>query len=182
MNSEFDKCGACDTNSEACFFNFMHCYKDGLRIEGLPFISICSNISCCKDDIYCSKDTAVCLNRWRDICFRTQYYYETDTTYYPSDCEITGWKDRRWLKLREVPRKPYYYSGNDMIALLDDAMLFVEVHGTDLENLALDQSYDMVMDDLRHAGYNISIRQFKKILNTYFPVYFLSKFGKPYGV
>jgi len=69
-----------------------------------------------------------------------------------------------------------------MIALLDDAMLFVEVHGTDLENLALDQSYDMVMDDLRHAGYNISIRQFKKILNTYFPVYFLSKFGKPYGV
>ena len=45
--------------------------------------------------------------------------YETFTTYYPSDEEIANdWKDRRIKRIKEVPKKRYYYSGQEMLDML----------------------------------------------------------------
>ena len=141
----------CLDYDEGILIQFINCYDDGIWKDDIPYISICE--SCESDTQYCG-DICICRNNWRDSCFYRQYRYDSYTDYYPSDTDITIWKDKRILKLKEVTKRPYYMSGEAMLGLLEKSCLDEE-------------ACDMILNDIRENGYKISIKNFKSIMKKY---------------
>jgi hypothetical protein len=153
-------------------FKFTDYYRDGSWNEDIPFISLCPQDSqCMLGDKYCGP-LPDCRNRMRDFCFYRQFQYENSTLYYPSDCDIASWKDKRIIKLQSVLRKPYHYSGDHMISILDEAAEFNEINGIEDNNDNLNEA----LNEIRKFGYAINIFRFKIILKVYYFEYFQSKF------
>jgi hypothetical protein len=92
----------------------------------------------------------------RDYCFWRQFQYEDSTTYYPSDCDIALWKDKRFLKLQSVLRKPYHYSGEHMISILDEAAEFNANNGIEDNS----DNLDSALNEIRNFGYGVTIFRF----------------------
>ena len=151
---------------------FTDYYKDGSWNEQFPFISICpQNRRCLEESKYCGT-LSDCRNRMRDYCFYRQYNYDNSTIYYPSDCDIASWKDKRIIKLHSVPRKPYHYSGEYRISILDEAAEFNAINGIEDNN----DNLDSALNEIRKFGYSVSIFRFKIILKVYFHEYFQIEF------
>jgi hypothetical protein len=159
---------------EPCFLKYIDCYEDGIwNDDKVPFISICSSKSCPSDGAYCG-DIPQCLNKWRDQCFHRQHMYETFTTYYPSDEEIANdWIDRRIKRIKEVPKKRYYYSGQEMLDMLSDAADFDLRKGSS----TVDDDLHSALEEIRSQGYSISMKRFKIILKKNFKDYYSTKFN-----
>jgi hypothetical protein len=89
--------------------------------------------------------------------------YETFTTYYPSDEEIANdWIDRRIKRIKEVPKKRYYYSGQEMLDMLSDAADFDLRKGSS----TVDDDLHSALEEIRSQGYSISMKRFKIILKA----------------
>ena len=109
-----------------------------------------------EDNKYCGT-LSDCRNRMRDYCFWRQFQYEDSTTYYPSDCDIALWKDKRILKLQSVLRKPYHYSGEHMISILDEAAEFNVINLNGIEDTGNSDNLDSALNEIRNFGYSITI-------------------------
>ena len=137
---------------EVDFINFIHCYSEGLwmPVEHIPYISMCA----CQgktDDSETSYCGPKCLDKRRDDCFYKQYQFENDTDFYPSDIDITSFKDKRIIKLEKVEGKPYYIGGKEMLRILDNA---AKNYKGPFDNP--DYAYDAALDDIRLYNYCIS--------------------------
>jgi hypothetical protein len=157
---------------EAKFIENINCFQDGFWRDDTPYVSIssCKNVGCCiasDGDLakYCSREIKYCLNKWRDERFYKQHLFESDTDYYPSDCDISKYQDKRVIKLQMVKRKPYHYSGEQMLNILNTTLNFAD-------NYHFEYSEE-VLNEIRKHGYSISIKKFKSIMKTYdFPSHF----------
>lgn len=149
---------------------YADCYLDGVWNKDIPFVSICERKDCCAiinniPSRYCSgllPDT--CYNRIRDEMFNIQYKWDTDTNYYPSDCdEAFYYIDRKVIRLCELPSRGEgkILSGQEIFDIIENELLDA-YHGE--ENWSYYDSRKQILNWLRSNNYDVSDDYFMNTL------------------
>jgi hypothetical protein len=148
---------------EELYFHFIHCYRDGIWIDNMPYISICHKCQNTESGFESSYCDPKCVDKMRDECFYKQYRFESDTDYYPSDFEYNDYKDKRVLKLEKVEERPYYMGGKEILSLFREASRHYSGQYCDA-----DEAFDEALNEIRILNYRISKKRFAIIFYRYF--------------